>query len=197
MELPSLKELTLTTRCDVELGGKVIKCPARALGALRELLLRSQCSLTQLHLIDPVLDNNLAHIIRLVPNLQELIIEFYEWVEDYDPVMQSLVTRLSEVSLVGGSLQHCAVPTLQMLGVNLLDFSHTRVSFINSAFVDMVASRLHQPSGVPRLTKLQLYIGPGRHYLDEADKNALMSLRVHGLKLDLNSDNLDEDPVFE
>ncbi|KAK0436681.1 hypothetical protein EV421DRAFT_2038533 [Armillaria borealis] len=57
MVLPSLKKFTLTTMCGADVGGKVIKCPARALGALHEMLLRSQCSLTQLHFIDPVLDN--------------------------------------------------------------------------------------------------------------------------------------------
>ncbi|PBK69579.1 hypothetical protein ARMSODRAFT_1018962 [Armillaria solidipes] len=197
MELPSLKEFTLTTMCGADLGEKVIKCPARALRALHEMLLRSQCSLTQLHLIDPVLDNNLANIIRLVPSLQELVIEFYEWVDGYDPIMQSLVTQLSEVSLVNGSFQHCMVPNLQKLGVNLLDLSHPRIYFINSAFVDMVASRLHPPSDTQRLTKLQLWMEQGRHDLDEAAKNALMSLRDDGLELDLSSDKLDEDPMFE
>ncbi|SJL11135.1 uncharacterized protein ARMOST_14538 [Armillaria ostoyae] len=197
MELPSLKEFTLTTMCGADLGEKVIKCPARALGALHEMLLRSQCSLTQLHLIDPVLDNNLANIIRLVPSLQELVIEFYEWVDGYDPIMQSLVTQLSEVNLVNGSFQHCTVPNLQKLGVNLLDLSHPRIYFINSAFVHMVTSRLHPPSDTPRLTKLQLWMEQGRHDLDEAAKNALMSLRDDGLGLGLSSDDLDEDPMFE
>ncbi|KAK0436778.1 hypothetical protein EV421DRAFT_1830880, partial [Armillaria borealis] len=196
MVLPSLKKFTLTTMCGADVGGKVIKCSARALGTLHEMLLRSQCSLTQLHLIDSVLDNNLVNIIRRVPSLQELLIEFYEWMEGYDPIMQSLVTQLSEVSPVNGSFRHCMVPNLQKLGVNLLDLSHPRIYFINSAFVHMVASRLHPPSDTPRLTKLQLWTEQGRHDLDEEAKNALMSLRDEGLELDFSWDDLDEDPMF-
>ncbi|PBK69584.1 hypothetical protein ARMSODRAFT_957265 [Armillaria solidipes] len=168
--LPPLKKFTLTTMCGADIGEKVIKCLARALRALHEMLLRS---------------------------LQELVIEFYEWVEDYDPIMQSLVTQLSEVSLVNGSFQHCMVPTLHKLGIYLLDFSHPRIYFINSAFVYMVASRLHPPSDTQRLTKLRLWMEQGRHDLDEAAKNALMSLRDEGLELGLSSDDLDEDPMFE
>ncbi|KAK0436773.1 hypothetical protein EV421DRAFT_1106368 [Armillaria borealis] len=115
MELPSLKEFMLTTTYGINRGEAVIKCPVGALGALHEMLLKSQCPLTQLHLIDAVLDNNLANIIRLIPSLQEFVVEFYEWVNNYDPIMQSLVTQLSEVSLVNGPSQHCMVPNLQNL----------------------------------------------------------------------------------
>ncbi|PBK79595.1 hypothetical protein ARMGADRAFT_119585 [Armillaria gallica] len=194
MELPSLKEFTLTNAYDADIGEAVLKCPVDALGALHEMLLRSQCSLTQLHLVDAVLDNNLANIIRLIPSLQEFVIDFYEWVDDYDRIMQSLATQLSNVGLVNGSFQHCTVPNLQTLGVNLFDIHHRPVSFINSAFIDMVASRLHRPSGAPRLTKLELWIVEGRHNLDESAANALKSLRDEGLELDLNPDG--EDPML-
>ncbi|KAK0436767.1 hypothetical protein EV421DRAFT_1907826 [Armillaria borealis] len=178
LELPSLKEFTLTTAYDADIGEVVIKCPVGALGALHEMLLWSQCSRTQLHLVDAVLDNNLANIIRLIPSSQGFVIDFYEWVDGYDPIMQSLVTQLSNVSLVNGSFQHWMVPNLQKLGVNLFDLYHPRVSFINSAFVDMARTM----------------DGGGTTDLDESATNALKSLRDEGLALDLNPEN--EDPMF-
>ncbi|KAK0447822.1 uncharacterized protein EV420DRAFT_861504 [Desarmillaria tabescens] len=188
MELPSLREFTLTTMCNADTGGVVIKCPEDALGALHEMLLRSQCSLTKLHLIDAVLDNNLANIIRLVPSLQEFDIDFYEWMDDYDPIMQSLVTQMSEVRLVDGSPQHSMVPSLQGLCVNLFDVSNRHISFINSAFVDMVASRLHQPTDTPRLRWLDLRaLGHRQSYdIDESGENILESLMDDGLELYLS-----------
>ncbi|KAK0189548.1 hypothetical protein F5146DRAFT_1051506 [Armillaria mellea] len=194
IELPSLKEFTLTAVYDADAREAVLKCPVDALGALHEMLLRSQCSLTGLHLVDAVLDNNLTNIIRLVPSLQEFVINFYEWVDGYDPIMQLLVLHLSNISLVNGSFQYCMVPNLQKLGVNLFDIYHRPVSFINSAFVDMVASRFHRPSEAPRLKMLELWMEEGWHDLDESAANALKGLRDEGLELDLNSDN--EDPML-
>ncbi|SJL10885.1 uncharacterized protein ARMOST_14280 [Armillaria ostoyae] len=153
--LPSLKKVTLTTIYDLDMEEPVIKCPAGALGALHQMLLQSQCSLTRLCLVDADLDDNLVNIIRLMPRLQEFAIEFYEWMPDitdnYGPIMHSLVTQLSEVSVVDGSLQHSMIPFLQKLTVYLHTIRYAHVSFINSSFVDMVASRVRRPHDVPHL----------------------------------------------
>ncbi len=105
----------------------VVNCPEGALGALHDMLLQSHRSLTRLHLVDVVLNDNLASIICLMPSLQEFVVEFYEWVAAYNPVMKSLVTQLSEVSLIDGSLQYLAVPSLQKLGVYLYDLLGSRL----------------------------------------------------------------------
>ncbi|PBK79481.1 hypothetical protein ARMGADRAFT_1069440 [Armillaria gallica] len=188
MKLPSLKEVTLTTMYDLDSqhpGDELIKCPVGALSALHQMLLQSQCSLFRLHLIDAVLDNNLANIIRLTPNLRQFVIDLNEWVEDYDLILHSLVAQMSEVCLVDGSLQHCVVPSLQELSVCVDDVDENFVSIINSRFVDMVASRLHRLSDVPCLTKLKLLIsGIGWIYdLDEEAENDLKSLKHEGLEL--------------
>ncbi|KAK0436763.1 hypothetical protein EV421DRAFT_1830815 [Armillaria borealis] len=122
MKLSSLKEVTLTTMNDLEtqhFREDVIKCPVDALGALHQMLLQSQCSLSRLHLVDAILDNNLANIIRLTPSLRQFVIDLNGWVEDYDPILHSLVAQMSEVCLVDGSLQHSVVPSLQEFGVSL------------------------------------------------------------------------------
>ncbi len=191
--LPSLEIFMLSTEWDLGMGDveDAVSCPDDALGALHEMLLVSRCSLTQLHLLDAILDDNLANIIRIMPGLREFVVEYNEWVNDYDPILQSLVTQLSEVSMVGGSLQHSMVPSLQELHISLNALRRTHISFINSAFVDMVASRLRRPSDAPHLTKLGLFVS-GRRWsydLDEAAKDALNSLRGEGLELVLDLDD--------
>ncbi|SJL11141.1 uncharacterized protein ARMOST_14544 [Armillaria ostoyae] len=184
--LPSLKDVTLSTNAhEKDMEEEVMSCPVGALGALHEMLLKSRCSLSRLSLIDAVLDDNLTNIIRLMPGLQEFMINFNEWVGDYDPIMQSLVTQLSEVSLVDGTLQHSVVPSLQSLYVYLFNVRYSHVSFINSAFVDMVASRLRRPSDAPRLTEFDLHMSGlgGSFDLDEEAENVLASLKDEGLRL--------------
>ncbi|PBK69593.1 hypothetical protein ARMSODRAFT_957279 [Armillaria solidipes] len=79
--------------------------------------------------------------------------------------MKSFVTQLSEVSL------H------DLLGAH--------VSFIDSAFVDMIASRVRRPLDAPCLTELGLWMnGTGWTYgLDKEDENVLNSLEGEGLDL--------------
>ncbi|KAK0447819.1 uncharacterized protein EV420DRAFT_1567773 [Desarmillaria tabescens] len=198
--LPSLKEVTLTTEWDLEMGEDVVKCPVGALDALHEMLVQSRCSLTSLRLVDVVLNNNLVNVIRLMPDLQELVIEFCEWVSDINsPVMQSLVTQMNEVSLVDGLPQHSMVPFLQTLTVYLHTIRYAHVSFINSSFVDMVASRLRRPHDVPHLTELNLWVmGRGWSYdLDKQGEKALNSLRDEGLELDFSLDDGDPQSDFD
>ncbi len=159
MILPSLTKAVLSTTNDIDMVEvEVVNCPEGALGALHDMLLQSHCSLTRLHLVDVVLNDNLASIICLMPSLQEFVVEFYEWVADYNPVMKSLVTQLSEVGLIDGSLQYLAVPSLQKFGVYLYDLLGAHVSFIDSAFVDMITSRVRQSLGAPCLTELGLWV---------------------------------------
>ncbi|PBK69598.1 hypothetical protein ARMSODRAFT_1018980 [Armillaria solidipes] len=185
--LPSLEDLMLTTEWDLGIRepDHAVCCPVGALDALHEMLLKSQCSLTRLHLVDVVLNDNFANIIRIMPGLMELVIECNEWVDDYGPIMQSLVAQLAEVSLVDRSLQHSMVPSLQTIGVHLNALRYTHIVFLNSAFVDMVASRLCRPSDVPHLTKLQLSV-MGRGWSYDLDEAALNSLKDEGLELELD-----------
>ncbi|KAK0447848.1 uncharacterized protein EV420DRAFT_1712746 [Desarmillaria tabescens] len=120
----------------------------------------------------------------------QLVIEFYEWVDDYDPIMQYLVTQMSEVD---GSLKHFVVPSLQDFGVYVHSVDYTNISFINPALVDMVASRLRQPSEAPCLTKLGLWVmGQGWSCdLDETAENALKSLQNEGLELNYRLDDVE------
>ncbi|KAK0189541.1 hypothetical protein F5146DRAFT_1224633 [Armillaria mellea] len=145
MKLPSLKEFTLaTTVYDIDSqrrGDELIECPVDALSALYQMLLQSQCSLVRLDLIAAVLDNNLANIIQLTPNLRQLTIELNERAEDYNLSLHSLVAAMSEVRLVDGSLQHCVLPFLRELSAWLNDVDERFDSFIDSGFVDMVSSR--------------------------------------------------------
>ncbi|SJL11143.1 uncharacterized protein ARMOST_14546 [Armillaria ostoyae] len=198
MILPSLKKALLSTTNDIDMDEEevvTVNCPEGALGALHDMLLQSHCFLTRLHLIDVVLNDNFANIIHLIPRLQEFVVEFYEWVAAYNTVMKSLVTQLSEVSLVDGSLQHSAVPSLQKLGVYLHDLLGAHVSFIDSAFVDMIASRVRRPLDAPCLTELGLWVvGTGWTYgLDKEDENVLNSLEGEGLDLDFSLDNEDSE----
>ncbi|KAK0216165.1 hypothetical protein IW262DRAFT_1299413 [Armillaria fumosa] len=141
------------------------------------MLVQSQCFLTRLHLIDVVLNDNLGNIIWHVPGLQEFFIIFHKWVNEYDPIMKSLVTQLHVGNLVDGSLQHSMVPSLQELSIYLFSVQYTHISFIDSAFVSMVAS-------------LKVVVmGVGWTYdLDGEGKNTLNSLENEGLKLHLNTE---------
>ncbi|KAK0237068.1 hypothetical protein EDD85DRAFT_790757 [Armillaria nabsnona] len=159
--LPSLKDVTLSTNAhEKDMEEEVMSCPV-------------------------VLDDNLTNIIRLMPGLQEFMITFNEWVDEYDLIMQSLVTQLSEVSLVDGSLQHSVAPSLQSIYVYLFNVWYSHISFINSALVDMVASRLRRPSDAPRLTEFYLHMSGlgGSFDLDEEAESVLASLRDEGLQL--------------
>ncbi len=185
--LPSLEDLTLTTEWDLGIRepDHVVHCPVGALDALHEMLLKSQCSLTRLHLVNIVLNDNLANLIRTMPGVKELVVEYNEWVDDYDPLVQSLVAQLGEVNLVDGLPQHSMVPSLQTIGVRLNALRYTHVVFLNSAFVDMVASRLRRPSNVPHLMKLQLSV-MGRGWIYALDEAALNKLKDEGLELELD-----------
>ncbi len=193
--LPSLKGFTLTTGCDIfRIGHELIKCPVDALSALHKMLVQSQCFLTRLHLIDVVLNDDLANIIRLVPGLQDFVIKFHEWEEEYDPIMVSLVRQLSETTLVDGSLQHTMVPSLQELGIYLYSLHYIHISFLDFAFVDMVASRVRCRSDARRLARLDLLVrGSGWNY--ELNEVALNSLRGEGLELHFS--RFDGDPGID
>ncbi|KAK0475050.1 hypothetical protein EDD18DRAFT_1116176 [Armillaria luteobubalina] len=188
--LPSLKEVTLTTLYEFDMEEQVITCPVGTLGALHQMLLQSQCSLTQLRLVNADLDNNLVNVIHLMPRLWEFAIEFYEWVpeitDDYGTIMQSLVAQLSKVEMVDGSLQHSVVPFLQSLTVEMHTIRYAHVSFINSAFVDMVALRVCRPHIIAHLTNLDLWVmGRGWSYdLDQKAEETLKDLEREGLTLD-------------
>ncbi len=70
--------------------------------------------------------------------------------------LANTIEQLSEVSLIHGLYR--AVLSLQNIGVGLYAFRYTGLSFIKSAFVDMVSSRVHRLTGTPCLTKLKLCV---------------------------------------
>ncbi len=198
--LPLLKDVTLTTTYDVDMSGEgMIQCPVGALGALHAMLLQSQCSLTRLCLIDVVLNDSLVNVLQVMPDLQEFVIKFHEWVDDYDLVMESLVTHLSEGNLVDGSFQHSMVPSLQELGIYLYSVQYTHVYFIDSAFVDMVASRVRCPIDVQPLSRLNLLVmGAGWTYDLYGDLEVeFKSLESDGLELCFSTDDVDPETISD
>ncbi|KAK0189552.1 hypothetical protein F5146DRAFT_629972 [Armillaria mellea] len=192
MVLPLLKDVKLTTTYNLEEGEGVVQCPVGALGALHEMVLRSQCSLTRLCLVDVVLTDSLMNVLQILPGLQKFDLEFNKWEDGYDSVVRLLVTRLNDVTLIDGSVHHSVVPNLQSLGVRLCNLRYSHISFVDSAFVAMVASRLHRPSE-QHLTKLTLWVmGHGWTYgFDREDENVLWSFEDEGLVLDFTLDDGD------
>ncbi len=192
MVLPLLKDVTLTTTYNLEEGEGVVQCPTGALGALHEMVLQSQCSLTRLCLVDVVLTDSLVNVLQILPGLQKFNFEFHKWVDEYYSVMRLLVTQLSEVDLIDGSVHHSVVPSLQSLGVRLCGLRCSHVSFVDSAFVNMVACRLHRPSK-PHLTKLTLWVmGWGWTYgFNREDENIPSSFEDKELVLDFSLDDGD------
>ncbi|PBK79582.1 hypothetical protein ARMGADRAFT_1069364 [Armillaria gallica] len=121
----------------------------------------------------------------VLPSLEDLTLTT-EWdLGIREPDNVSLVAQLGEVNLVDGSPQHSMVPSLQTIGVRLNALRYTHVVFLNSAFVDMVASRLCRPSNVPHLMKLQLSV-MGRGWSYALDEAALNKLKDEGLELELD-----------
>ncbi len=92
--LPGLKSMSLTTGRTI-LG--MFPCADDALFELHGLIARSQCSLTNLYLVDVTMNEYLLPIIQLSPKLEVLGIQYLnEWAEGSGCAIKSLFLCMSE-----------------------------------------------------------------------------------------------------
>ncbi len=183
--LPALREMAL--RSGHEDPKKIpVECPVDALSELHELLVRSQCSLTVLSLVDAGVNEHLFAIIALCPHLRDLSIQFNGWTggAGTDPLMASLIRQMSEIHIVEDMNQHILVPGLESLIINLISFDEECIRFIDRQFVEMIVSRVGSEFQSPSpLKELSLTV-TGRDWgwkLDDSGLKALEALNgCHG-----------------
>ncbi|KAK0227314.1 hypothetical protein EDD85DRAFT_853309 [Armillaria nabsnona] len=155
LRLPALTQMALRSGHD-DSGGVPVKCPPDALLELHDLLVRSQCSLTILSLVDAGSNEHLLAIIALCPHLRNLSIEFNEWAGEADHIMTTLVHQMSEIRAAEGMYWHVLVPCLKRLKIKLTSVDEDHFSFIDRRFVEMIALRVgsdsHNSSPLESLT---------------------------------------------
>ncbi|SJL12665.1 uncharacterized protein ARMOST_16096 [Armillaria ostoyae] len=177
--LPALTEMALRSGHEDAKNGPV-ECPADALSELRNLLVRSQCSLTVLSLVDAGVNDHLFAIITLCPHLRDLSIEFNGWTggPGTDPLMASLIRRMSEMHIVEDMNQHILVPGLESLTIKLISFDEELIRFIDRQFVEMIVSRVRSefPNPSP-LKELSLTV-TGREWGWKLDASGLKALKT-------------------
>ncbi|KAK0457509.1 uncharacterized protein EV420DRAFT_1548689 [Desarmillaria tabescens] len=181
LKLPALTEMDLRSCDEIRFEDVHVKCPPDALSELKDLLIRSQCSLTVLSLVDARINKHLFAIIALCPHLSNLSIVFNEWKGEADPFMASLVRRMSETQV------HLLVPYLKRLQIELNPAKYEHISFIDRHFVEMINSRVGNQSGhSSSLERFTLGIcGRGWDWdLDEAGLKELSALDGnHGFRM--------------
>ncbi len=179
-----------------------VKCPPDALLELHDLLVRSQCSLTVLSLVDAGANEQLSAIIALCPYLSDLSIEFNGWTSDdldTDLGISSLISRMSETHVVEGVNRYILVPDLESLAIKLFSVSSEYIFFIDRQFVKMIVSRVggesHNPSQLKKLC--MTVIGSGWDWdLNASSLDALFALDGnHGFHATLFLDHGDIDTV--
>ncbi|PBK88399.1 hypothetical protein ARMGADRAFT_1065600 [Armillaria gallica] len=194
LRLPALTQMALRSGHE-DFNDIPVKCPPDALSELHGLLVRSQCSLTSLSLVDAAVDEHLFAIIVLCPRLRDLSVEFNGWAGEPDTFMASLVRRMSETQVVEGLHRHILVPDLEYLDIKLIAVDYNHISFIDREFVEMITSRVGSDShNSSRLKSLALtVIGTGWDCdLVEADFEALNALNGnHSFHLTTMLDNAD------
>ncbi|PBK65067.1 hypothetical protein ARMSODRAFT_961375 [Armillaria solidipes] len=178
LRLPALTQMAL--RSGHQVFDRVpVKCPPDALLELHDLLVRSQCSLTILSLVDAGINEHLLAIIALCPHLRNLSIEFNEWTGEADPIMTTLVHQMSEIRAAEGMYWHVLVPCLKRLKIKLTSVDEVHFSFIDRQFVEMIALRVgsdsHNSSPLQWLT-LSIMGGQWDWDLDAADLKELNAL---------------------
>ncbi|KAK0221293.1 hypothetical protein IW262DRAFT_890077 [Armillaria fumosa] len=191
--LPGLTRMTLASVKSCDNG---IMCPRDALSHLHNLIVRSQCSLTTLILVDAIMDENLLHILRLSPQLMSLCFECKQPSEDSDATIKSLFLDMSETSHVGDALHHTLLPRLKILEFVLYNVEFDSVNYLDVEFVEMVLSR-RGPVSTQRLEILRIAVEGRGIYLPFKDDGSLglekiKRLRDDGLDLQLDLDDLDE-----
>ncbi|PBK84581.1 hypothetical protein ARMGADRAFT_1170003 [Armillaria gallica] len=198
---PSLTKMALGSGHE-DLINIPVKCPPDALSELHDLLVRSQCSLTVLSLVDAGANEQLSAIIALCPHLRDLSIEFNGWTSDdldTDLGISSLISRMSETHVVEGVNRHILVPDLESLAIKLFSVSSEYIFFIDRQFVKMVVSRVGSESRNPsQLKKLCMtVIGSGWDWdLNASSLDALFALDGnHGFNATLFLDHGDIDTV--
>ncbi|KAK0443295.1 hypothetical protein EV421DRAFT_1805956 [Armillaria borealis] len=196
LRLPALTQMALRSGHE-DFDYVPVKCPPDALSELRDLLVRSQCSLTILSLVDAVMNEHLLVIIALCPHLKDLSVEFNSWTGEPDPLMTSLVRRMSETQVVEGLHRHILVPDLTYLDIKLIAVEYHHISFIDTQFVDMIASRVRSDSHNSSTLKLLALTITGRGWdcdLGEADYQLLKALDGnHGFRVISMFDDADTD----
>ncbi|KAK0499863.1 hypothetical protein EDD18DRAFT_1442485 [Armillaria luteobubalina] len=132
------------------------------------------------HTDSPILDDKLPAILRLSPQLEEFSILLEVWMDEYDLVMRDLVTQMKETIMVEGSPQHCLILSLQQFNIRLLHVFYSTLSFLDLNFVEMIASRVHEPHVAPRLADLHIMV-PGHRWTSCLDKDDVLALKDRGL----------------
>ncbi|KAK0243539.1 hypothetical protein EDD85DRAFT_988075 [Armillaria nabsnona] len=148
LDVPSLNHMTVTSGCDFIQNPKYhgIICPADSLLGLHNLIMRSRCSLTVLHLIDvPMMDDRILYIIQLTPQLLIFTIEHQSYrltlpTGNSEACMERLFREMTKTQSVGNYRNHDLVPSLQKLAVTVREVDGP-VPFLDDNFVGMVCSR--------------------------------------------------------
>ncbi|KAJ7043920.1 hypothetical protein C8F04DRAFT_1070937 [Mycena alexandri] len=128
LTLPRLEQLTAEVDNDTA-------------AAIRDLLKRSKCSLRHLHLIDFTLDEDVLAILSGSTKLHTLILRLTGWNPRVKKTMELLVKKLAEPSFLPG------LEDLDIIISQEHEFdpepmsSPCQITFINDAFVDMLAGR--------------------------------------------------------
>ncbi|PBK84591.1 hypothetical protein ARMGADRAFT_1088363 [Armillaria gallica] len=181
LRLPALIQMALRSGYE-DFDDVPIKCPPDALSELHDLLVRSQCSLTILSLVDTVMNEHLFAIIALCPHLKDLTVEF---------------NRMSETQVVEGLHRHILVPDLTYLDIKLIAVEYNHISFFDGQFVDMIVSRVGSDPHNSSTLKLLTLTVTGRGWdcdLGEADYQALNTLDGnHGFHVITMFDDADTD----
>ncbi|PBK65140.1 hypothetical protein ARMSODRAFT_1087548 [Armillaria solidipes] len=196
LRLPALTQMALRSGRE-DFDDVPVKCPPDALSELHDLLVRSQCSLTSLSLVDAPVNEHLFAIIALCPHLRDLSVEFNGWTGEPDTFMASLVRGMSETQAVEGLHRHILVPDLKYLDIKLIAVEDNHISFIDREFVEMIVSRVGSESrnSSPFKSLALTVIGTGWDCdLGAADYRALNALNGnHGFHLTTMLENADTD----
>lgn len=100
LTLPSLQELHIKSPLLADEIGSILPCPSIILVTIKDLLIRSRCSLKCLTLLDMAEFEWAQDVLELTPDLQELKLTFHHWYArdtDYDGELSDLLRVLPTV----------------------------------------------------------------------------------------------------
>ncbi|KAK0447881.1 uncharacterized protein EV420DRAFT_1712846 [Desarmillaria tabescens] len=196
LELPSLKEMELTTgtanyNLDTEMN---VFCPPGALESLKVLIYNSDCALTKLTIAHARMNSNLIDILELSRTLSELNIQIRAWTAlADDDVLRAVVSSLAETDDHG---RHRVIPYLRSLSIEACSFvpsiAHYHATFFDRKFVEMISSRVKVVN--PCLRSLNVVLqGQLEWSLTGGDEDRLNLLSKDGLRVHLEMDTDDSD----
>ncbi|PBK85619.1 hypothetical protein ARMGADRAFT_1169387 [Armillaria gallica] len=183
LRLPALKTLWLGTDENC-----MLPCPDDVVASLQVLISVSQCSLTSLILTQVSIANtsDFIHLLRLMPQLEELEMFFLFWRDEYDTTMQHVVSEMTEPSPQPQALsaRHALLPALTEFTIEVFDITDSQgVRFINDVFVDMMSTRC-RTYDAPKLKYVRAEIrSPNPLPLSAAATNQLQELCHDGLEV--------------